>query len=335
MPSEATSYRAGFSLIELLITTAILGFFSLYMLVSISMSNRAYTVTDQVTELQQSLRVIASLLERDIRHAGMMVPLSTALCADDNQGTPDVFYVSDADAIDPGDDLVPYTGAEVQGPVNNVSTTGNTTTLILNSLILEPPSPTRAAYDTDSNGTNDSDFQVGGGAIVMDQNDPGRGVACGTVEAVNVGASTVTVRTVSKALGSFSGGVQLVVIPAHEYRITNGDRLMRDGRLLAEGIEDLQLAYFLDANDDGAIDPGEMHGTGVGANANFDAQDTDMSALREVRLNLVVRTRNPDEDFIGEPQATENRTAGATDGFRRRVHTSTVRVRNMDRRPGS
>ncbi|MEE8507647.1 MAG: prepilin-type N-terminal cleavage/methylation domain-containing protein, partial [Myxococcota bacterium] len=117
MQSDATSRRAGFTLIELLITTAILGFMSLYMLVSISMSNRAYTVTDHVTELQQSLRVIAALLERDIRHAGMMVPLSAALCADDNQGAGDVLYVSDADAIDPGDDLVPYTGAEVQGAV--------------------------------------------------------------------------------------------------------------------------------------------------------------------------------------------------------------------------
>ena len=64
MPSEATSHRAGFSLIELLITTAILGFFSFYMLVSISMSNRAYTVTDQVTELQQSQIGRASCRER-------------------------------------------------------------------------------------------------------------------------------------------------------------------------------------------------------------------------------------------------------------------------------
>ena len=332
MPSSATSRRDGFSLIELLIATAILGFALVSMMVSISLSNRAYTTTDQVTESQQALRAMAYLLERDIRHTGMMVPLGASLCADDNQGSPDVLYVTDAEAIDPGNDLVPYNGAEVQGAVTNVAATGGTTTLVLDSLVLEPPSPTRAAYDADGNGTNDSDFQANGGVIVMDLNDPTRGVACGPVTAVNVGGTSVTFRTVSKALGAAGGGVQLVAIPAHVYAIANGDQLTRNGRLLAEGIEDLQLAYFLDANSDGLVDPGDMHGTGAGVNANFDAQNTDMRLLREVRLNLVVRTRNPDSEFTGEPQAFENRTAGAADGFRRRVYTSTLRVRNMDRR---
>jgi hypothetical protein len=123
------------------------------------------------------------------------------------------------------------------------------------------------------------------------------------------------------------------VIPAHEYRIANA-RLRRDDDLLVEGAEDLQLAYFLDANGDHLVDPGEMHGTGAGANANFDAQNTDMRDLREVRFNLVVRTRQEQRDFEGTPQAMENRGAGAADGFRRRVYTSAVRPRNMVRRIG-
>ena len=57
-----------------------------------------------------------------------------------------------------------------------------------------------------------------------------------------------------------------------------------------------------------------------------------MRDLREVRMNLVVRSRAEDGDFSGQPQATENRTAGPGDGYRRRVYTSTVRPRNMVRR---
>ena len=72
-------------------------------------------------------------------------------------------------------------------------------------------------------------------------------------------------------------------------------------------------------------------GQGDGAGGDYTAKDTDMSELREIRVNLVVRTRGEDSDFDGQPQLRENRTAAGTDGFRRRVYTSTVRVRNMVR----
>jgi hypothetical protein len=58
----------------------------------------------------------------------------------------------------------------------------------------------------------------------------------------------------------------------------------------------------------------------------------DHRQLREIRLNVVVRSREADlsNRFDGLAQATENRQAVvATDGFRRRVHTATVRLRNV------
>jgi prepilin-type N-terminal cleavage/methylation domain-containing protein len=326
--------RAGFTLIEVLLVVAIMGIASIYMLGSIISSNRTYTVVDQVAESQQGMRAVAQLLYRDVRAAGMMLPRGAALCAIDNPGAPDALYVSDTGAIDPGDDLNSYGGAAVQGGTTNVNGTGNSTALTVDSLILEPAPPTRAAYDVDDNGVNDSDFQVGGGAIVLDRNNPDRGTACGTVEAVNLGTPSVTITTVSKALGNLVGTAQLVVVPAHEYRIVNGDQIQRNGDLLAEGVEDLQLAFFLDANGDNVVDPGEMHGTGAGANANFDAQDTDLSDLREARVNLIVRTRMEDREFSGQLEAAENRGAGAADGYRRRVYTKTVRLRNLARALG-
>jgi hypothetical protein len=267
----------------------------------------------------------------------MMLPLAAALCADDDQGGPDILFVSDSSAIDPEGDLAPYEGARVQSGTANLNSTGNTTTLTVDSLILEPTPPTRAAYDTDGNGTNDSDFQLNGGAIVVDLNEFGRGTACGTIEAVNITTSRITIRTVSDVLSNSGtpGNERLAVVPAHEYRIVNGDQLQRNGRVLAEGVEDLQLAYFLDANADNVTDPGEWHGSGSGANANFDAQGIDMSELREVRLNLAVRTRGQDRDFAGAPRPLENHPAAGSDGHRRRAQTMTVRLRNMTRGLGS
>jgi prepilin-type N-terminal cleavage/methylation domain-containing protein len=318
----------GFTLIELLISVAILGIVSVYMFESFAVNQRAYTVIDQVSESQQSLRAIADLLERDLRHAGFMVPEGAAVCGVDATGGPDLLYVSDANAIDPDDDLASYEGAEIGGGLTQVS--AGATTFDVSSLVIEP-SPARPAYDTDGDGVADSDFRVGGGAIVMDLEDPGRGTACGRVESVNLVGPEVRIDIQSGALAAAGGATRLVVVPAHEYRIANGDQLLRDGVVLTEGVEDVQAAYFFDGDGDGVVDAGEMRGV---AGAGFVAADQDGSEIREVRVNLVTRTRMEDREWTqGRTQAMENRALGvANDGFRRRVYTSTVMLRNVGAR---
>jgi prepilin-type N-terminal cleavage/methylation domain-containing protein len=328
--------REGFTLIELLIVVAVMGIAVIYMFETLTAGNRAYTVLDQVAETQQSMRAVADLMEHDIRHAGMMVPQGAAVCGVDNTANPDVLYVSDADAIDPGDDIMPYEGALITSAGATIagSDSGDDVTIGVDSLLLEP-SPQRAAYDTNGDGTRDSDFRVGGGIIVMDVNDPGRGTVCGSIEAVNLGGSSIRIHPVRAGpLDAAGGPVKLVAVPAHEYRISNGDELRRDGLLLAKGVEDLQLAYYLDLNGNNEIDGGEMSGTVAGTN-DYEAEGTDMSDVREVRLNLVVRTRGEDEGFTGRPQAKENRAVGGDDGFRRRAYTTTIMLRNMFARIGT
>jgi Tfp pilus assembly protein PilW len=298
---------------------------------SFAVNQRAYTVIDQVAESQQSIRAIADLLERDLRHAGLMVPEGTAVCGVDSTTGPDLLYVSDASAIDPGDDVATYEGASIGG--TNVADG----VVTLSSLVMEP-APSRPAYDTDAFVAGaDSDFRALGGVIVMDANDPTRGVACGKITVVNVGASQLTIDFESGGLAGAGVGAQLVVVPAHEYRIANADQLLRDGVLLSEGVEDLQVAYFFDADTDGVVDTGasdEIHGDGTGANSDYVAADQDASVVREVRVNLVTRTRMEDREWSqGSTQAMENRAAGgASDGFRRRTYTSTVMLRNVGAR---
>ena len=57
--------------------------------------------------------------------------------------------------------------------------------------------------------------------------------------------------------------------------------------------------------------------------------------LRELRINLISRTRLEDDEFTrGMPQALENRNAAGfvNDGYRRRVLVSSVRLRNLGMR---
>ena len=67
-----------------------------------------------------------------------------------------------------------------------------------------------------------------------------------------------------KSLGRFRFGKDRGAVPAIEYRITSG-ALYRNGRKLADGVEDIQFAFFMDVNGDNLIDTGEVRGDGTGA----------------------------------------------------------------------
>ena len=66
--------QRGFTLLELMVSIAILGVVLTYVFQTFTTYQRSNAVTTQVTESQQSSRSIAGLLDFDIRHAGFMVP---------------------------------------------------------------------------------------------------------------------------------------------------------------------------------------------------------------------------------------------------------------------
>lgn len=325
--------RSGFTLVELMVTTVIMGVILIYVFGTMVTSQRKAQVIDQIIETQQNSRVIAELLEWDLRHAGFMVPEAAALCAIDNVNAPDVLWVSDSEAINPaGSELDPSLGAFIQGaPLNVVA---GTQLLTVDNLVLEKATPT-AAYDNDGNGTLDTDFQANAGVIVADQNNPSRGAACGTVSQVLPGANQLRIFIETGPLAPVPVGgdtPSLKVVPARRYFVDANQQLFRDFYLIASDVEDLQFAYFFDADEDNVIDlapVSEYRGDGDGA--DYVANANDNSKLREVRLNVVLRTRLPEnENTQGRFQATENRLAVAgADGFKRRVQTSTVRLRNV------
>jgi prepilin-type N-terminal cleavage/methylation domain-containing protein len=320
---------SGFTMVELLVAVALMSVVVAAALQSAVVQNRAYTVVDQVTEAQQNGRVISELMEREIRASGFLVPEFASSCGIDQTGAPDTLFVTDADAIDPADQRKAELGAKVQasGPY---ATALGFQTLDLDDLTLE----TKAFYDNDSDGTPDADFREGAGVILADADNPGLGTACGTVDQVFPGSSQIRVNFLTQ-IGPIPLGDKVIVVPAHVYQVNAQLQLLRDGMVLAEGVEDLQVAWFIDLDGDGAMDANEDFGAG-GGQPNYLARNRDHSSLREIRVNVAMRSRTPDPgEATGMPtfQATENRTPITTsDGYRRRVQTVTSRLRNLGAR---
>ncbi len=322
--------KRGFTLIELLVALGLLAIVLMFVFESFSFQHATYSVVDQISEAQQNSRAIARLIERDIRNAGYLVPGAAAACGVDNTNAPDVLFVSDTDAILPADQLA------VEFAAGNLATeTGNDPgvgpqTLNVEGVVLDG----NPSYDVDNDGTNDSDFQVDGGAILVDIGNPDRGVACGLVTAVDVAGNSVSVNFLSVHDNVAVAAEDLEVVPAHVYRIvpaSNPPRLERNGVMLAKDVEDFQVAWFYDDDTDGQVDAGETRGV-TGANYATDAVTG--SELREIRINLVLRTRandprNPDDAGIGQARENRGTAIPAADGKHRRVHTATVRLRNL------
>jgi len=308
----------------MIVAMAILGIVVAGAMQTFVVQNHSYTVVDETTEAQQNLRAISYLLERDLRVTSFMLPEGAAACGIDNANAADTLYVTDSEPINPAG----LSSAGLYATIASGYTVGGSLeTLVVDKVTLDG----QAYFDNDSDGTPDSDFREKGGAIVFDPANPSRGTACGIVESVPDGTH---VRVTFEAHLRASTGT-LAVVPAIVYAVDANGKLLRNGVTLASDVDDLQVAYFIDADADGVVDANEYRGDGVSADyvsGGTTPLPTDHSKLREIRFNVVVRSRTEDPTYSadGFVQATENRGAvGGNDGFRRRVFSSTVRQRNV------
>jgi len=329
MPVRAAASRSsraerGFTLVEFLVAVGLLSVLMLGVASSFTFQQRTYVVVDQVAEAKQNVRVVADLIEREIRNAGYMVPGTAAVCgADDDEGA-DKLYISDYSAIVAMNAMpTPLLTKPLGAVITNANQAGIS------------GSPTLTLEDVDLDGVGGIDFEVDSGVILADRNGAITSVACGTVTAIGAGALLNVPVSVDleDGTGPLDSGSEMVAIPAIVYELV-GDELQRNGQTIVEQVEDFQVAWFYDLDGDQLVGPGEYIADGVGGADTYDATDLDATLLRELRINVVVRTRDedPNESWQGGVgQATENRdpdSVAPTDGARRRVHTSTVRLRN-------
>ncbi len=327
--------RGGFTLIELMLVVTVLSIVMYLTLDSLRTQQKTSLVTEQIVEVQNNVRAVSSLLEREIRMAGFMVPDAASVCGLDRTGGSDELYLSEVEMIVPNDERDGTLGARLSSFAswNAATTVGTTVTgLALDATTTDLDDDGSYFYDNDGNGTPEADFRVGGGFILADMANPSRGAVCGTVGAAS--STLITLTILAGQLDPHSSNAdapeEIVIVPAARYSIEDAatGRLERNGDLLVKGVDDFQISLFFDNDSDGVIDGGEEQGVSGTA---YDPSDEDNSALAEVRFSIVLRAESNDPNFdSGVFRNFENRVAVVgNDNFRRRVMLGAVRPRNV------
>ena len=341
--TASTRRRSGFTLVELMVAVTMLSIVVYMTMESLVRQQKAALVTDQVVEVQNNVRAVASLVEREIRMTGFMVPDAVGVCGLDRTTGADELWVTETEPITPDDERAGDLGARLASTstwLETYNAANQPPAMNLDTSTTDLDDDGSFFYDNDNNGTAEADFRVGGGFILADAANPHRGAVCGTVRAVT--ASQITLNVIAGDLiarvAASDATEDIVIVPAAHYSINTAStsgRLERNGDLLLNGVDDFQVSYFFDNDDDGVVDaavgPDPNEERGETAADSYDAGVQDNSFLREVRFSIVVRTRAGDPDFAGGSfQNFENRVAVAgNDNFRRRVIVGAVRPRNV------
>ncbi len=318
----------GFSLVELMIATALTAVVVMFLMQTFTTQQRSYVVLDQTIEVQQNSRAISDLLEHDARQAGMLGPRGAAACGTDSTTAPDSLFLADADVIDVNSmsSRLPRYYTKVLGYGGGAQ---QYTLAVAAGSSLSPDG--KPSVDDDGDGVPDTDYRVNGGVILVDVHDPTLGVDCGTVVSITP-PNQITVKFTTGLTIPPSDASYVAILPAHAYVVNNQNQLTRDGIVLANDVEDLQVAYFYDVNENHTMDSttAEYPGSGGGGVPVYLSNAWGRDHLREIRMDVVVRTRaQVPGSTSGLFQNTENRQpVAAADGYRRRVFTSTVKLRN-------
>jgi type II secretory pathway pseudopilin PulG len=327
---------SGFSLIELMVTSAMAATILMLVTQTLMVQNKHYIVIDQISEAQQNLRATTSLIERDVRRGGFMVPDNAAICGWDQTGGPDTLFISNTDVLMSIYDLEGNNEnlrVDFGVPLNDISSTtsfSGTATLAISRTWAD-------VQDADGDTEADVDFEINGGVIVVNRNEPDGLAACGIIQTLS--STQIVADFGSSTFGPAGFNSDVVAVPALVYQLTVGSPnvLSRSGMLVASDVEDLQISHFFDLDDDRVIDANEEFGTDGGIDQPWELTPStnrpDYSTLREVRVSVVTVTRSDDPNInydIGIGQLTGNRATGLPlrDGKRRRVSTARIRLRN-------
>jgi hypothetical protein len=167
-----------------------------------------------------------------------------------------------------------------------------------------------ASMDIDSDGTGD--FAVGGGILISD----GADTHCGVITSVTGGSVGFAPAT---GAGTSMSALATFAVPALVYQVS-GTTLTRNGIVLSNQVDDLQVEWWVDTDGDAEIDAAEfpIH--------DLDGEDT--SRLRLARLYLTTRAAVDDPAIDGLRTGAANRVAGAADNIRRRRAVADARLRN-------
>ena len=288
--------QKGFTLVELMVVLAIFGFILAGVFTAYITQHHASVVQSQVSDTQQNARIAMDFLSKEIRMAGFGKPLDSV------NGF--------SDAVTPGINNDATSGNNVLAGTDQITVvTGYRQISTLASAAGADATTITLVARADQFNTGTKKF------VCID--------GVGLIDNYVVTGIAGNVLTVSPALHRpYQAGAPVLLVKAITFSVNDARVLTRNentgggAQTLATNIEDLQFAYQL-------VD-------GTWSNAPAEPDD-----IRAVRINVLARTRfqdhNPGETgTIGQRTDIEDHdVTNARDGFRRRLLTSVVEVRNL------
>jgi prepilin-type N-terminal cleavage/methylation domain len=286
----------GFTLVELMVVVVIFFFILAGVFTAYITQHHASVVQAQVSDAQQNARIAMDFLSKEIRMAGFGKPAG-AVNGFSNAVSPAINNdaTSGNNILNGTDQITIVTGYRQISTLSSAATQG-ATTVALNGNGDTFDTGTKKYVCIDATSQNDN-YVISGATSSSLTLSPGltrdykQGAAVFLVKAITYSVNDARVITRNENIG---GGAQTI----------------------APNIEDLQLAYQL-ADD-------------TWSNAPASPED-----IRAVRINVLARTRFEDHrpgqsGTIGQrPDVEDHDVNNVTDGFRRRLLTSVVEVRNL------
>ncbi len=300
----------GYSLIELMVALAVLGILTAQLFVVFSSQKRAYVTNERLLDVQEDARLVMDLLTTEARMAGYMMPRRSGISSiDGGNANPDALCVSDPSVIDDADPSTEndrYDGASVAV----LAAGGGDVTLL-----------SIAELDIDADAAPAVDFVVDAGIILAD----GTRSHCARITDVDAATGEIEFTPAIPVPAAWTVG-SIRAAPAIVYEVSGGGiGLTRNSLMLSGEVEDLQVEFGVDVNDDEVIDFADV------AEWPLDDLDgVDSAEVRSVRLTVTTRTTQDDVEYAGPGRAAAaNRVAGGGDGFRRRRFVTSVLPRNL------
>jgi prepilin-type N-terminal cleavage/methylation domain-containing protein len=298
----------GVTLIELLIVMVIAAFLVAGIYSLFITQQRSYSVQDQVAGVQQDARVAVDIMARDIRMAGLWTGAGSGT-GFFGVGAINGLYNYAVDPVNGGtsasDQITVVLGAEQVATVTAVS--GQTVSLSGgvggtgglaggDYVAFEGEKQVYQIQSTDAD-TNQ---------ITVNGNPPNN--------LDDFGAQAYRVRAITYSVTALDGNPGVGALRRNDG--SGAQPFAGDG--ITTFVEDLQFAYQV------AGDTANWWNTPAAAGTTNDN-------IRMVRINLVVRTAVPDsqDTSFSRPKCEDHVASATKDGFRRRVYTTVVKVRNL------
>ncbi len=324
---QRTKSTAGFTLIEMMIAIVILGIISAQMFQVFNAQKRVYLANQRVLDVQEDTRLVLDLISFDARMAGFMVPRISGVASADGGVGPanasDRLCISDSSYFD----FPTATGVSESLDTAYQHIDGGAKVTLAN---FNQVNVLTMNVDSDNAAV---DYATGRGIILSD----GVNTHCARILTVTPPNQITLAVGQEIPAGMLTIPSQVRAVPALIYEVNEATlTLTRNSLVLATGVEDLQVEYWVDNSTDppnGLIDNAlefpvfDLNNQGGGLTMNTEQ-------IRRIRITVVTRSSQTDGGVTQEAMtqrrpASANRLPGNADAFRRRRFTTSVLPRNL------